>query len=175
MNKRGIDVNWNLFWNAFGAIGTTFSAIATTVAVIVALWQTKIAYRKKIKIEFKENSIFQAWNGSGLEHVVIFKISNVGNRNITLNSLSIHLDGGYTIALFPDKFRDKTIEFPYLLNIETSTEIIMRYSQFVQYLADIVEKDPMLADKKMLIMVTDSVGDEYCLKLRKTLKLFLKK
>ena len=43
---------WTLFWTAFGAIGGTLSAIATTAAVIVALWQTKYANRKKIKVEF---------------------------------------------------------------------------------------------------------------------------
>ena len=37
---------------AFGAICGTLSAIATTAAVIVALWQTKYANRKKLKVEF---------------------------------------------------------------------------------------------------------------------------
>lgn len=40
--------DWNLFWNAFGAIGTTVGSIATAVAVIVALWQTKFNEKKEI-------------------------------------------------------------------------------------------------------------------------------
>ena len=39
-----------LFWTAFGAIGGTFGALATAAAVIVALWQTKYANKKKLKI-----------------------------------------------------------------------------------------------------------------------------
>ena len=35
-----------LFWTAFGAIGTTAGAIATAIAVIVALWQVKHAEKK---------------------------------------------------------------------------------------------------------------------------------
>ena len=34
-------MDWNLFWTAFGAIGGTLGAVATTAAVVVALWQTK--------------------------------------------------------------------------------------------------------------------------------------
>lgn len=40
-------VDWNLFWTALGAIGGTLGAIATFVAVVVALWQTKLNYKKK--------------------------------------------------------------------------------------------------------------------------------
>lgn len=34
-------MDMNLFRTAFGAIGGTVSALATAVAVIIALWQTK--------------------------------------------------------------------------------------------------------------------------------------
>ncbi len=36
----------NLFCDAFGAIGGILGAIATFTAVIVALWQTKLNYKK---------------------------------------------------------------------------------------------------------------------------------
>ena len=32
-------MDWNLFWSAFGAIGTTFGSLITAVAVIVAVYQ----------------------------------------------------------------------------------------------------------------------------------------
>lgn len=35
--KELIKMDWNLFWNAFGAIGGTLGAAATAFAVIVAL------------------------------------------------------------------------------------------------------------------------------------------
>ena len=46
-----------MFWTAFGAIGGTLGAIATTAAVIVALWQTKYANKKRLKVEFSYNIV----------------------------------------------------------------------------------------------------------------------
>lgn len=57
-------MDWNLFWTAFGAIGGTVGAIATAAAVIVALWQTKYSYKKKLKISFSNNITIVPENGS---------------------------------------------------------------------------------------------------------------
>ena len=43
-------MDWNLFWTAFGAIGATVGSVATAAAVIVALWQTRISFKKKLQI-----------------------------------------------------------------------------------------------------------------------------
>lgn len=48
-------MDWALFWNAFGAIGGTLGVLATIIAVIVALWQTKYSQKKKIKLCFNED------------------------------------------------------------------------------------------------------------------------
>lgn len=53
-------MDWNLFWSAFGAIGGTLGAVATTAAVVVALWQTKYSQKKIIKLAFSDN--FQLYN-----------------------------------------------------------------------------------------------------------------
>ena len=53
-------MDWNLFWTAFGAIGGTLGAVATTAAVVVALWQTKYSQKKIIKLAFSDN--FQLYN-----------------------------------------------------------------------------------------------------------------
>ena len=41
-------INWDIFWNAAGSI-------ATFAAVLVALWQTRTANKKKLKLSFIEN------------------------------------------------------------------------------------------------------------------------
>ena len=51
-------MDWNLFWTAFGAIGGTLGAVATTAAVVVALWQTKYSQKKIIKLTFSDNFQF---------------------------------------------------------------------------------------------------------------------
>lgn len=48
--------DWTLFWTAFGAIGSTIGSAATTIAVIVALWQTKYPYKKNLKLKFSDST-----------------------------------------------------------------------------------------------------------------------
>lgn len=48
--------DWGMFWQAA-------SAIATAVAAIIALWQTRYQNRKKVKITFNESVIY-AFGGS---------------------------------------------------------------------------------------------------------------
>lgn len=168
-------MDWNLFWTAFGAIGTTIGSFATAAAVVVALWQTKFAYKKKVRITFEENSMIQVREGSGLERVIVLRISNVGNRDITLNSISIQIEGSYTIALLPEYLEYKTIKLPWLLSVEKTAEIIMKYSEFIKNLSDIILKDKNVEDKEITIVVTDSVGEKYALKLERTPKMYVEK
>ena len=60
-------MDWNLFWTAFGAIGGTLGAVATTAAVVVALWQTKYSQKKIIKLGFSD--YFQLYNPNTDESV----------------------------------------------------------------------------------------------------------
>ena len=74
VQSQGID--WEMFWQAA-------SAIATTAAVIVALWQTGYQNKKKLKIKFVENMTYLPNTGRG-------KV--VPNRK----SESVHSASGYT-------------------------------------------------------------------------------
>ena len=51
------NMDWNLIWTPIGAI-------ATTIAIIVALWQTKFNYKKKLKLTFTDNIVIVPENGS---------------------------------------------------------------------------------------------------------------
>lgn len=75
-------MDWNLFWSAFGAIGGTLGAVATTAAVVVALWQTKYSQKKIIKLAFSDN--FQLYNPNTGESVkfIGLSVTNTGNRKV---------------------------------------------------------------------------------------------
>lgn len=82
-------MDWNLFWTAFGAIGATLGATATTAAVIVALWQTKYSQKKKLSFEFTDN--FQLYNpntGASLKFVGL-SVTNVGNRKVIIQTWGV--------------------------------------------------------------------------------------
>lgn len=44
--KRGVSMDWNIFWAAFGAIGTTIGSLITASAVVVAVKQYKQPLKK---------------------------------------------------------------------------------------------------------------------------------
>ena len=66
-------MDWNLFWAAFGAIGGTVGALATAAAVIVALWQTKYSYKKKLKLSFTDNITIVPENWSAFTIILVLQ------------------------------------------------------------------------------------------------------
>ena len=87
-------MDWNLFWSAFGAIGGTLGAVATTAAVVVALWQTKYSQKKIIKLTFSDN--FQLYNPNTGESVkfIGLSVTNIGNRKVIIRTWGVHLKEG---------------------------------------------------------------------------------
>jgi len=43
-----------LFWNKVSAIGTCLGVLATFIAVVVALYQTRLTNKKKLKLKFND-------------------------------------------------------------------------------------------------------------------------
>ena len=73
-----------------GAVG----AVATFSAVVVALWQTKYANRKKLKCSFSDNIII-ADNYNNMKKYVGMIITNIGNKRVIINSWSVKTKNGY--------------------------------------------------------------------------------
>lgn len=168
------NMNETLFWSALSAIGTTVGAFATTAAVIVALWQSQLPYKRKVKIHFSDNSMIKATRESELEHIVTFSISNIGNRDITLEGLLIQIQDSSSIVLLPQFLKYETIQFPYLLSTDKSATVVMQYTQFCECLSDIVRKDKNALNKKISIVFSDNTNRKYILKLKATPQKYLK-
>lgn len=140
-------------------------AFATFIAIIVALWQTKIAYKKKADIVFSDNASVML--NDKLVPVVTFAINNVGNKDLVINSLKYGIKP-YDIVVLPTYLKIKTIQFPYELKQEHSASLVMQKEDFVKTLDDLVKDNQSLKKKKLKIVVTDSVGTIYTLNLNKT-------
>ena len=81
--------DYNLFWTAFSAIGQAVGAIATSAAVIVALWQIRYANRKKVKLSFSDKNVVFSGNGNLEFHFVNMTVTNIGNKNIIIRNWGI--------------------------------------------------------------------------------------
>ena len=97
-------MNWELFWTAFGAIGGTLGAIATTAAVIVALWQTKYANKKQLKVEFSDNIVVVPSQGdlSQKREYVGITVTNIGNRRIKVSNWQVRFPDGHGALIMQD-------------------------------------------------------------------------
>ena len=83
---------WSLI---IGAVG----AIATFSAVVVALWQTKYANRKRLKCCFIENNTVCSANFNQLKSYVGMDITNIGNKKVIVNSWGIKTQNKFLLIL----------------------------------------------------------------------------
>ena len=161
-------MDWNLFWSAFGAIGGTLGAVATTAAVVVALWQTKYSQKKIIKLAFSDN--FQLYNPNTGESAKFIGISvtNTGNRKVIIRTWGVHLKEGSAIVTPPlDANGIEKMAYtklPQTLDLEESIDLQWQKDKFQLFLeanVDNIEKS-----KPLVFYVNDSTGKQYTVKTK---------
>ena len=74
-------MDWNIFWSAFGAIGTTIGSLITAGAVVIAVKQYKQPLKKVIKVEFTSAVSLDEISGRSLYFYCI-SIKNKGIRAV---------------------------------------------------------------------------------------------
>lgn len=169
-------MDWNIFWTAFGAIGGTIGALATAGAVIVALWQTKFAQKKKLKLLINEDIKILAQNTENVYEYVGVTATNIGNRDIIINSWGIKLHDGSRIVILNDVSRiDKLIQInlPHKIAIEESIDLMYSKKHFRDVLCKSVQNKKVLENKKLEFYVKDSTGKFYIVKTSKKIKTYL--
>ena len=65
---------------------SALGAIATFAAVLVALWQTKYANKKKLKCSFIDKNMVVNPQNYDKKLYVTMSISNIGNKKIIINN-----------------------------------------------------------------------------------------
>lgn len=78
------------------------AAIATTAAVLVALWQTKYANRKKLKSYFSGDNTIVNPNSYTTKNYVGMNITNIGNKKVILSSWEIITNRNEIIMILTD-------------------------------------------------------------------------
>lgn len=166
-------MNWELFWTAFGAIGGTLGAIATTAAVIVALWQTKYANKKQLKVEFSDNIVVVPSQGnlSQKREYVGITVTNIGNRRIKVSNWQVRFPDGHGALIMQDTSPIGKIlapTWPVLLEPEDQGS---QYWEKRLFYAFIKEEAPKYKKKnfRLLWIVKDSINKEYKVRSPKTI------
>ena len=157
-------VDWNLFWTALGAIGGTLGAIATFVAVVVALWQTKLNYKKKIQLSFTDNITVMSESGGASYRYIGVTITNIGNRDIVIQNWGFELDDGSQMLIVPDTSpigRMLQVKLPHRLQIEEGITLYYEKNLFRNAILDGIEKGKMKENKKIRFYVSDSTAKKH--------------
>lgn len=160
-------MNWDLFWSAFGAIGGTIGALATAGAVIVALWQTKFTQKKKLKLFLNEDITIMTQDSGKCYRYVGITVTNIGNREIIINSWGINMhDGGRIVILKNTSPIDKLIQvdLPHKLAIEESVDLSYSKKNFFDFLCENIENKKIQINRKLEFYVKDSTGEIYLVK-----------
>lgn len=172
-------MDWMLFWTAFGAIGGTLGAVATAAAVIVALWQTKYANKKQLKVEFSDNIRIgpRRDNPAKWSEFVGITVTNIGNRNVKLAKWQLRLPDGRGALIVPEISvygKEVSPAWPFTLEPEEQTSQYWDKDLFYAYMKDEVPKfTSKERTNKLVWVVTDSTGRRYEVKTSKTLQDYL--
>lgn len=161
------ELNWELFWQAA-------SAIATTAAVIVALWQTRYQNKKKLKMDFVENMTYLPSTGRGKvvrNQYFAINIANVGNRKVSIQRVGIQGLNGHEFHIQPSEPYGATIQFPYDLDVEQILSFPMEKEVVLKNIYEQLKITKNLSkDKPLKFFAIDSVGKKHFCKTKKTLQ-----
>lgn len=163
-------MDWNLFWSAFGAIGGTLGAFATAAAVIVALWQTKFSQRKKLKVEFIEDTAVVLQSSSSITKFISVRVTNIGNRDVVIDSWGFVLNEETSMLILPDASSlGKAIQvtLPHKLALEESISLYYRKELFAAAVTENCNNHNLNALKPIKFYVTDSTGKKYYVETKK--------
>lgn len=156
---------WSL---VIGAIGI----IATFSAVIVALWQTKFANKKKLKLRFVEgNATFNPRTNEHKDYVSI-SITNIGNRKVIVSSWGIKISKTERFLIlteFFDDYFDQAVSVKTPCTLDTEENVCFFYikEKFVSVLDEQIKNGKINKNKRITFYVFDSTGKEYTVKSNK--------
>lgn len=175
-------MDWTLIWTAVGAIGGTLGALATSIAVIVALWQTKYSQKKKIKVCFTDLITLTSNLPSDnvrVEYVGI-DVTNIGNRDVIIQSWGFVLQpkSNGKVLILPDRTlygELVRIELPKRLALEESITLVYAKELFQNVLIDNCSVGKLNSKKKLQFYVCDSTGKYYYAKTQKKIESYLPK
>ena len=164
-----MDVECNLFWEAFGAVGSTIGAIATAAAVIVALWQTKYSHRKKLKLSFSDDIAAISEKDGSIERFIGISVTNIGNREVTITSWGFNLaERGRAMLFVPGAsslaVRAIQTELPYKLELENAITLYYPKEKFAALISEVSAKNELNLHKRIKFYVGDSTNKKYYVK-----------
>lgn len=178
------NIDWTLFWTAFGAIGSTVGTIITAVAVIIALWQTKYPYKKNLKLSFSDCTRVGIGDKMDFPVLISLDVSNIGNRDIYIQEWGFIIKNKERVIFFNQVVSNKfpvqmrSSLFPALpihLPVEKAISLHFEQQTFLDTILECRKQKKLKDYQKIRIYVTDSGGKRYLTKSKENVKLLCEK
>lgn len=162
-------MNWDTFWSAFGAIGTSLGSLITAIAVVVAVVQYRQPLIKRIRITLS-TAIPISDFGPG-EMFYCITVSNTGVRSITVTN--VYLGTRKKKLMINNLMRDldpnhRGSEFPQELPPEGCFSVYLHYGEIAEAFHDSLSKKAIRARQRLNISVTDTTGGNHIVKTKLT-------
>lgn len=152
-------MDWNLFWNAFGAIGTTVGSLITAIAVVVAVKQYKQPLKKKVKVS--HNFAYPvSFDGIISKVQIRINIKNTGIRSVKIASVNA-INGKRRLYLNYSQSDLQPFTFPYTLEPEEAIAFYIERDKFLAEIKRIHGEGEIKNYQKMNFMVEYSLEDTY--------------
>lgn len=153
-------MEWDLFWNAFGAIGTTMGSMITAIAVVIAVYQYKQPLKKRIRISFNSGIIVYPSDESD-DKIYSIAVGNIGVRPVVLTNIYFRVGKNNVVLNNLEHIDCPKTSFPHTLNQEESVSMHISYSRLKTALGKMIAEKKISGRAKIKILVTDTTGGEY--------------
>lgn len=143
--------------------------IATFMASFIALYQTRIANSKRLKLSISIKEPIVNYNNEST--LISLTVSNIGNRNIIINSWGIKHRYNKISQIINNQFNER--ELPFTLKIDETVDFNYPILLIIQSLADLLNKGKVSENDKMIFFIKDSNGKIYTVKMNVKIKTLL--
>lgn len=152
---------------------TILTAISTTCACIIALWQTHYNNRKQVKLKFFSKSAILI--GEKQVNYISIEIINTGNRKVVISDWSYLLNkknGG--VKLFTELDQYVPVKLPQEIPIENKLTLYFEYEYFLNSIKKCTSEGKLKENQKITFIIQDSTGKTYKVKSKEKVSDFLK-
>lgn len=166
-------MDWNIFWSAFGAIGTTVGSLITAGAVVVAVKQYKQPLKKVIKVEFTSAASLDEISGRSLCFYCV-SIKNKGIRTVQINSINVK---GNKKKLWINNAQfnsNAKVNLPIKIEPEENVNFLFEIENFKNALKKAVSDKVLRKNQRLIIFAEDSLGDNYYCKTKALIRQIVK-
>ena len=161
-------MDWDLFWNAFGAIGTTVGTMATAVVALLTYRQYSLSKSTKLKIKMEVQTTTKS-SGLVMRFFVVDFI-NTGIIDLYVNRISIEVQGEYycigDFFQFKDKNDDHKTIFPVKVTKDQMVSVKILDASLKRQIDFIKRQNDIDNIKCLTFVITDGKGKEYKKKVR---------